>query len=83
MPSRFTCGAPIGTRIEITEEQIARVEKFVRESIGEDLQLIISGAWGYSRLVRGLHAELRADGFRHQGPAHQRAASDSAQEYVR
>jgi multidrug efflux pump subunit AcrB len=31
-----------GTRIEVTEERIAKVENFVRDSIGEDLQLIIS-----------------------------------------
>ena len=34
--------APSGTRIEETEKTIAEVEKFVRKSIGEDLQLIIS-----------------------------------------
>ncbi len=31
-----------GTRIEATEEKIAKVEKFVRETLGEDLQIIIS-----------------------------------------
>jgi len=31
-----------GTRIEITEERIAEVEKAIRDTIGEDLQLIIS-----------------------------------------
>jgi multidrug efflux pump subunit AcrB len=31
-----------GTRIEVTEEKIAKVENFVRETIEKDLQLIIS-----------------------------------------
>ena len=31
-----------GTRIEVTEEKIAKVENFVRETIQDDLQLIIS-----------------------------------------
>ncbi len=34
--------APSGTRIERTEEKIARVEEFIRKEIGSDLQLIIS-----------------------------------------
>src|SRR5579875_886116 len=34
--------APSGTRIEETEKKVARVEQFVRESLGEDLQIIIS-----------------------------------------
>ena len=34
--------APSGTRIERTEEKIARVEAFVRKELGSDLQLIIS-----------------------------------------
>jgi multidrug efflux pump subunit AcrB len=31
-----------GTRIEVTEDKIARIEKFIREAIQDDLQLIIS-----------------------------------------
>jgi multidrug efflux pump subunit AcrB len=34
--------APSGTRIEETEKRIAKVEQFVRERLGGDLQLIIS-----------------------------------------
>jgi multidrug efflux pump subunit AcrB len=34
--------APSGTRIEVTETKVARVEDFVRERIGADLQIIIS-----------------------------------------
>ena len=34
--------AASGTRIEETEKKIARVEQFVRETIGNDLQIIIS-----------------------------------------
>ncbi len=34
--------APSGTRIERTEEKIARVEAFIRKELGSDLQLIIS-----------------------------------------
>ncbi|OWK41682.1 efflux RND transporter permease subunit [Fimbriiglobus ruber] len=34
--------APSGTRIEITEEKIARVEQFVKDKIGDDLELVIS-----------------------------------------
>jgi multidrug efflux pump subunit AcrB len=34
--------APSGTRIEETERRVAKVEQFVRDSVGDDLQLIIS-----------------------------------------
>jgi multidrug efflux pump subunit AcrB len=34
--------APSGTRIEVTEERIAVVEKFVQETVGHDLELVIS-----------------------------------------
>ena len=34
--------APSGTRIEETEKKVAKVEQFVRETIGRDLQIIIS-----------------------------------------
>ena len=34
--------AASGTRIEETEKRIAKVEKFVRKTIGEDLEIIIS-----------------------------------------
>ncbi|HVU89157.1 MAG TPA: efflux RND transporter permease subunit, partial [Pirellulales bacterium] len=34
--------APSGTRIELTEEKIAKVEEFVRENLHDDLELIIS-----------------------------------------
>ncbi len=34
--------APTGTRIEETEKRIAEVEKFVRKTTGEDLELLIS-----------------------------------------
>src|SRR5205823_2792997 len=34
--------APSGTRIEVTEERIKKVEEFVTKTIGDDLELIIS-----------------------------------------
>ena len=34
--------APSGTRIEETEDKVARVEEFVKGKIGEDLELVIS-----------------------------------------
>jgi multidrug efflux pump subunit AcrB len=34
--------APSGTRIEVTEQRIATVEKFIQDSIGHDLELVIS-----------------------------------------
>ncbi len=34
--------APSGTRIEVTEGKIANVEEFVRSTLGDDMQLIIS-----------------------------------------
>ena len=34
--------APSGTRIEVTEKKIEQVEAYVKESLGHDLQLIIS-----------------------------------------
>src|SRR6185437_11961984 len=39
--------APSGTRIERTEERIAEVEKVVQQTIGDDLELVISetGVW--------------------------------------
>ena len=33
---------PSGTRLEITERRLAEVEKFVKEKVGHDLQLIVS-----------------------------------------
>ncbi len=73
--------APSGTRIEETEKKVARVEQFVRESIGEDLQIIISEL--------GVVADLSAAYTPNAGPMdavikvqlkHERA--HSAQEYV-
>ncbi|HEX4142835.1 MAG TPA: efflux RND transporter permease subunit [Pirellulales bacterium] len=34
--------APSGTRIEVTQEKIAGVEKFIREQVGPDLDVIVS-----------------------------------------
>ena len=34
--------APSGTRIEVTEAHVARVEQFIREKLGDDLELFIS-----------------------------------------
>ena len=31
--------APSGTRIEVTEAHVARVEQFIREKLGDDLEL--------------------------------------------
>ena len=40
--SKSDVRAPSGTRIEATEKKVEQVEEYVRETIGEDLQLIIS-----------------------------------------
>ena len=73
--------AQSGTRIEETEKMIARVEQFVRDQVGEDLQLIISEL--------GVVADLSAAYTPNAGPMdavvkvqlkHERARS--AQEYV-
>ena len=73
--------APSGTRIEETEKKIAKVEQFVREAIGEDLQIIISEL--------GVVADLSAAYTPNAGPMdavvkvqlkHER--EHSAQEYV-
>ena len=72
---------PSGTRIEETEKTIARVEQFVREQVGDDLQLIISEL--------GVVADLSAAYTPNAGPMdavvkvqlkHER--EHSAQEYV-
>ncbi|MFO0876775.1 MAG: efflux RND transporter permease subunit [Gemmataceae bacterium] len=34
--------APTGTRLEVTEQRIAQVEEFIREQLGEELDLLIS-----------------------------------------
>src|SRR4051812_23335250 len=36
-----------GTRLEVTEEKVAEVEDFIRQNVGDDLELIISelGVW--------------------------------------
>ena len=73
--------AASGTRIEETEKKIAKVEQFVRDTIGEDLQIIISEL--------GVVADLSAAYTPNAGPMdavvkvqlkHERA--HSAQEYV-
>ncbi|HKI21545.1 MAG TPA: efflux RND transporter permease subunit, partial [Isosphaeraceae bacterium] len=73
--------APSGTRIEETEKRVARVEKFVRDQIGEDLQLIISEI--------GVVADLSAAYTPNAGPMDavvkvqlKREREHSAQEYV-
>ena len=73
--------AASGTRIEETEKRIAKVEEFVRKTIGEDLQIIISEL--------GVVADLSAAYTPNAGPMdavvkvqlkHER--EHSAQEYV-
>ncbi len=73
--------AASGTRIEETEKMIARVEQFVRDQLGEDVQLIISEL--------GVVADLSAAYTPNAGPMdavvkvqlkHER--EHSAQEYV-
>jgi multidrug efflux pump subunit AcrB len=73
--------AQSGTRIEETEKMVARVEQFVRDHVGEDLQLIISEL--------GVVADLSAAYTPNAGPMdavvkvqlkHER--EHSAQEYV-
>ena len=61
-----------GTRIEVTEEQIAKVEKFVRETVGEGPAIDHQRNRRDGRLVRRLHAELRSDGRRGQGSTRSR-----------
>ena len=83
IPARFEiyARAASGTRIEETEKKIAKVEQFVRETIGEDLQIIISEL--------GVVADLSAAYTPNAGPMdavvkvqlkHER--EHSAQEYV-
>ena len=73
--------AASGTRIEETEKMIARVEQYVRDQLGDDLQLIISEL--------GVVADLSAAYTPNAGPMdavvkvqlkHER--EHSAQEYV-
>src|SRR4029077_12108016 len=73
--------AQSGTRIEETEKMVARVEQFVRDQVGEDLQLVISEL--------GVVADLSAAYTPNAGPmdavvkvqlTHER--EHSAQEYV-
>jgi multidrug efflux pump subunit AcrB len=73
--------APSGTRIEVTENLIAKVEQFVRDQLGGDVQLIISEL--------GVVADLSAAYTPNAGPMdavvkvqlkHER--EHSAQEYV-
>ena len=74
--------APSGTRIEETEKKVARVEQFVRETIGPDLQIIISEL--------GVVADLSAAYTPNAGPMDavikvqlKPEREHSAQEYVR
>ena len=74
--------APSGTRIEETEKKVARVEQFVRETIGDDLQLIIAEI--------GVVADLSAAYTPNAGPMDAvikvqltPEREHSAQEYVR
>lgn len=73
--------APSGTRIEETEEKIANVEQFVKQKIGEDLELVISEV--------GLTANWSAAFTPNAGPMDtvlkvqlKSERSKSAQEYV-
>jgi multidrug efflux pump subunit AcrB len=73
--------AASGTRIEETEKRVARVEKFVREAIGHDLQIIISEI--------GVVADLSAAYTPNAGPMDavikvqlRQEREHSAQEYV-
>ena len=72
-PSRSTPEPPSGTRIEETEKMIARVEQFVREKLGEDLQIDHLRARRRRRPVGRVHPQRRPDGRRRQGPAQARA----------
>lgn len=38
----MTVRAPSGTRIEVTEQKVSVVEQFIKDEIGEDLELVIS-----------------------------------------
>jgi multidrug efflux pump subunit AcrB len=38
----ITVRAPTGTRLEVTEQRVIQVEQFIRETIGEDLDTLIS-----------------------------------------
>ena len=65
--------AASGTRIEETEKMIARVEQFVRETIGRGPADHHLRAGRGRRPVGRLYAQRRADGRRRQGPAQARA----------
>ncbi len=67
--------APSGTRIEVTEAHAADAEQFIREKLGDDLELTISEIRRDRRLVGGLHAQRRTDGRRDQSPVDRRAAA--------
>ena len=67
--------APSGTRIEVTEAKIAQVEQYIREKLGDDLELFISEIGVTRRLVGRLYAQRRADGRRGQSPIERRAAA--------
>ena len=38
----MTVRAPSGTRLEVTEERVAEVEEVIRETIGDDLQIVMA-----------------------------------------
>ncbi len=73
--------APSGLRLEATEKQIAKVEKFIKHTVGDDLELIIS--------TIGVRADWSAAYSRNSGPmdtvVNVQLVSDrlrSAQQYV-
>ena len=61
--------APTGTRLEVTEGQIAEVEKFIKREARQGPRTDNQQHRRRGRLVGGLHAELGADGCRREGAA--------------
>ena len=61
--------ARTGTRIEVTEKEIAKVERFVRETVGDDLTTIISEIGVVADWSAAYTPNAGPDGRRRQGPA--------------
>ena len=64
-----------GLRIEETEKRIARVEAFLKEKLGDDLELVISEIGVVADWSAAYTPNSRPDGFRGQGPTQARSAT--------
>ena len=53
--------APTGTRLAVTENEVAKVENLIRQVVSpEDLGMIVSNIGIDARLLGDLHHQLRA-----------------------